>query len=73
MQDLEEKIQATNVGHPVWYMNRTVRSALRKQVGKKANVQYTPDTPNAKPILRFSEIPVHLCDAIKDTEAKLGA
>lgn len=73
MQDLEEKIQATNVGHPVWYMNRTVRSALRKQLGNKANVQYTPDTPNAKPILRFSESPVHLCDAIKDTEAKLGA
>ena len=73
MQDLEEKIQAVNVGRPVFYMNRTLRSALRRQLGNKANVQYSPDSPTAKPVMKLDEIPVHICDCIKDTEAKVVA
>ena len=73
MQDLEDKIQALNVGKPVFYMNRTAKSALRKQLGKKANVQYTPAQPGQMPIMSVDEIPVHLCDAILDTEALVGA
>lgn len=73
MQDLEEKIQSVNIGRPVFYMNRTLRSALRKQLGKKANVLYAPDSPTAKPVLKLDEIPVHICDCIKDTESKVVA
>lgn len=73
MQDLEEKIQAVNVGRPVFYMNRTLRAALRKQLGNKANVHYSSDKPTAKPVFNLDEIPVHVCDAITDTEAKVGA
>ena len=73
MQDLEEKIQALNIGRPVWYMNRTVKAALRKQLGAKSNVQYTPGQPGQLPIMYVDEIPVHVCDAISDNEAKVGS
>lgn len=73
MQDLEEKIQALNIGRPVFYMNRTVKAALRKQLGSKANVQYTPGQPGQLPIMHVDEIPVHVCDAISDNEAKVAA
>lgn len=73
MQDLEEKIQSVNVGRPVFYMNRTLRAALRKQLGNKANVHYSSDQPTAKQVFHLDEIPVHICDAIVDTEAKVGA
>ena len=73
MQDLEEKIQALNIGRPVWYMNRTVKAALRKQLGAKSNVQYTPGQPGQLPIMYVDEIPVHVCDAISDNEAKVAA
>ena len=32
-------------------------------------VNYTPENPNAKPVLSFMGIPVHICDAIKSTES----
>lgn len=73
MQDLEERIQSLTLGKPVWYMNRTVKAALRKQLGKKANVFYTPDQPSAKSIMFVDEVPVHVCDAIEDTENTVGA
>lgn len=73
MQDLEEKIQAVNVGQPVFYMNRTLRAALRKQLGNKANVHYSSDKPTAKQVLNLDEIPVHICDAITNIEGKVVA
>lgn len=73
MQDLEEKIQALNIGRPVWYMNRTIKAALRKQLGNKSNVQYTAREPGQPPIMSVDEIPVHVCDAISNNEAKVAA
>lgn len=73
MQDLEEKVQSLSVGKPVWYMNRTVKAALRKQLGKKANVFYTPDQPTAKSVMFVDEVPVHVCDALSINEAKVEA
>jgi len=72
MQELEERVQSLNVGKPVFYMNRTIKAALRKQLGAKANVNYTPGQPGALPVLHVDEIPVHVCDAITDTEAVVG-
>ena len=46
----------------------TVKAALRKLAGNKQNVHYTPDQVTSRPIMTFNEIPVHLCDAIDDTE-----
>lgn len=73
MQDLEEKIQSLSSGRPVWYMNRTVKAALRKQLGAKTNVQYTAGQPGQPPVMYVDEIPVHICDAISNNEAKVGA
>ena len=72
MMDLEERIQSLNVGTPVWYVNRTVKAGLRKLLSKKANVNYTPAQPNARPVLTFDEIPVHVCDAISNDETKVA-
>ena len=68
MCELEEKIQSLQLGKPVWYMNRTVKAALRKLASSKQNVQYTPDQITSRPMMTFNEIPVHVCDAIEDTE-----
>lgn len=69
MCELEEKIQSLQLGKPVWYMNRTIKAALRKLASSKQNVQYTPDQITSRPMMTFNEIPVHVCDAITDTEA----
>ncbi len=68
MCELEERIQSLNLGKPFWYMNRTVKAALRKLTSNKQNVQYTPDQVTSRPLMTFNEIPVHICDAITDTE-----
>jgi len=68
MCELEERIQSLSLGKPVWYMNRTVKAALRKLASNKQNVQYTPDQVTSRPLMMFNEIPVHICDAIVDTE-----
>ena len=68
MCDLEEKIQSLSLGKPVWYMNRTIKAALRKLASSRTNVQYTPDQITSRPLMTFNEIPVHICDAITDTE-----
>jgi hypothetical protein len=68
MCDLEEKIQSLSMGKPVWYMNRTIKAALRKLASSRTNVQYTPDQITSRPLMTFNEIPVHICDAITDTE-----
>lgn len=68
MCELEERIESLNMGRPVWYMNRTVKAALRKLTSNKTNVQYTPDQITSRPLMTFNEIPVHICDAIVDTE-----
>jgi len=69
MCDLEEKIQSLSMGKPVWYMNRTVKAALRKLTTNRTNIQYTPDQITSRPLMTFNEIPVHICDAIRDDEA----
>ena len=69
IQDAEEKIQKLGVGKPCFYMNRTVKAALRKQLGNKSNVQYGPSQPGQLPIMSVDEIPVHICDAILNTES----
>lgn len=73
IQDAEEKIQKLGVGKPCFYMNRTVKAALRKQLGNKSNVQYGPTQPGQLPIMSVDEIPVHICDAIANTETLVGA
>lgn len=68
MCELEERIQSLSVGKPVWYMNRTIKAALRKLTNGCSNVQYVPDRITARPLMTFNEIPVHICDSIREDE-----
>lgn len=68
MMDLEERIQSLTSGKPVWYMNKRTKGALRRLLNEKANVNYSSDKPTARPTLMFDEIPVHVCEAISNTE-----
>ena len=68
MMDLEERIQSLSMGRPVWYMNRHMKAALRKLASNKTNVNYTPDQITARTLMTFDGIPVHICDALKETE-----
>lgn len=68
MCELEERVQNLNLGKPVWYMNRTAKAIVRKAASNKRNVNYTPDQITARPVMTFNEIPVHVCEAIEDTE-----
>lgn len=54
---------------PVFYMNRTLRSYLRRQmVAKVKNSTLTLEQVGGKHVLHFDGIPVRRCDALTNTE-----
>jgi hypothetical protein len=58
---------------PAFYMNRTVRSFLRRQImNKVASSTLTMDTVSGKRVLFFDEVPVRRCDSILSTEAVIS-
>ncbi|MFA4972531.1 MAG: major capsid protein [bacterium] len=69
MIDAYERIPDVNMGRPVFYCNRTVRSWLWKQAAAKSNVNLTIDQPAGKPILSFNGIPIKRNDSILNTES----
>jgi hypothetical protein len=64
-----EKIDNLNMGTPVFYVNRTVRSFLRRQIVNKSNVHLLLEQIAGKHVLSFDGIPVKRCDQILSTEA----
>ena len=64
--ELPPSLQA---GRPAFYMNRTVRSFLRRQMKNAKNVNLTLDNVAGKRVLFFDEVPVRRCDAILLNEA----
>jgi len=71
MQQSMETIQDLNLGKPIFYMNRTLRSFLRRQVGNRSNVNLTFDTVAGKMITSFDGIPVRMTDSLLSTEATI--
>jgi hypothetical protein len=61
-----------NLNGAVFYANRTIRSYLRRQIGNRGNILYTPDTVAGKPVLSIGEVPVHRVDALVNTETKVN-
>ncbi|MUG90138.1 major capsid protein [Bombella sp. ESL0385] len=55
-------------GRPVFYVNRTIASALSIQAMNKTNVLLTQDEFDGKPVLRFRGIPIRVVDALMNTE-----
>lgn len=72
MSDALEQLQSLEDCKPVFYMNRRVRSYLRKQaIDTVKNSTLSFDTIGGKPQLSFAGVPIHRTDALLNTEAPL--
>jgi hypothetical protein len=55
---------------PAFYMNRTLRSFLRRQmVNKVKNSTLTMDQIAGKRVMTFDGVPIRRCDALTNTES----
>lgn len=61
-----------NLGRPVIYCNRTVRTWLRIMMNEKSNVHLSLEEVAGKKVLAFDGIPVRRCDRILNTEAAIS-
>ena len=68
MIEASERLPNKNLGRPVFYMNRKLRTALRMQMLKKSNVYLGWGEAAGKAVLNFDDIPVRHCDAILNNE-----
>lgn len=70
MTQAVEMIPSLSMGRPAFYMNRTLRSYLRRQIANKvAASTLTMEQIAGKHVTMFDGIPVRRCDAITNTEA----
>jgi len=60
------------LGTPVFYCNKTVKSYLRRQINNKANVWLNQSEVGGKHVLDFSGVPVRRTDALLSTEAVIA-
>jgi hypothetical protein len=67
-----ETIPEVNLGKPVIYCNRIVRTWLRIMVNEKSNVYLSLDEYGGKKILTFDGIPIRRCDKILTTESHIN-
>ncbi len=66
-----ELIPNLGMGRPAFYVNRKLRSFLRRQITNKSNVNLTLEQVAGKKVLAFDGIPVRRTDAILGTEARV--
>jgi len=66
-----ETVPEVNLGKPVIYCNRKVRTWLRIMVNEKSNVYLSLDEVGGKKVLTFDGIPVKRCDKILTTESRI--
>lgn len=67
-----ELVPNLSMGKSAFYVNRTVRSFLRRQMKNAKNVNLTLETVAGKRVLMFDEVPVRRCDSILLTEAAVS-
>ena len=68
-----EMIPSLSMGRPAFYVNRTIRSFLRRQImNKVANSTLTMETVAGKHVTMFDGIPVRRCDSILSTESVIS-
>lgn len=67
-----ELLPNTRIGRAVFYVNRTVRSFLRRQIVNKTNVWLNMEEVSGRKVMTFDGIPVKRVDAILNTEARVG-
>lgn len=72
MTQAQELIHSLTGVQPAYYVNRTIRSFLRRQtVNKVANSTLMYDEVDGRPALMFGEVPVRRVDALLNTEARV--
>lgn len=64
MIDAEEKIPNLGMGRPVWYMNKTVRGFLRKQLNEGHKYQTAAGQEPGKIVVDFNGTPVRRTDSL---------
>lgn len=62
-----------NGGRPVWYANRTVRTALRQGILEKISNNLTWDTVAGRTVMTFDGYEVHRSDALLNNEDEVVA
>lgn len=72
MVQAQERLPSMGMGTPVFYMNRTIKSFLRRQKSAASKYQITEETIGGKPVTMFSGIPVRKVDQILNTESALS-
>lgn len=73
MTQMIELLPNVVIGRPAFYVNRTVRSFLRRQiVNKVAPGTLTMDTVAGRKVMTFDGIPVRRSDVLLNTEAKIS-
>ena len=72
MTDALEHIYSLRGVRPVFYMNKTIRSMLRKQIVTKAKYMIAPSDVAGKQVMLFDEVPVRRVDALLNTEATIS-
>jgi len=66
-----ELLPHQDMGKPVFYGNRTIRSFLRRQITNKTNVWLSQGEVAGKRVLMFDEIPFKRLDVLLNTEARV--
>lgn len=66
-----ELLPNTRMGRAVFYVNRNVRSFLRRQIVNKTNVWLNMEEVSGRKVMTFDGIPVKRVDAILNTEARV--
>lgn len=66
-----ELLPNTRMGRAVFYVNRNIRSFLRRQIANKSNVWLNMEEVAGNKVLTFDGIPVKRVDAILNTEARV--
>lgn len=68
-----ELVEDLGAGRPVFYMGRSLRGMLRRQMMNKDNVNLSLSDIAGKKVLMFDEVPVRRVDAITSAESRVVA
>lgn len=71
MVKASERIKGFGLGRPVWYVNRTVREALRLGILNKISNQLNWETVAGKRVMTFDDMIVRRTDALVNSETQV--
>lgn len=72
MVQATERIPSFGKGRAVWYVNRTIREALRLGILEKTASNLSWETVSGKRVMTFDDIPVRRVDALLNSEARVA-